>query len=88
MVFVANNQASEVLKPGETPFDLPSALVATKLPTVLGTLSAPAFAVRGNQLNATIILQPLIKAIAVISLIANKTIRRILRKAAVNRRLN
>lgn|SRR5512143_139085 len=88
MVFVANNQASEVLKPSEKPFDFPSALVAAKLPTVLGTLSAPAFAVRSNQLNATVIVQPLIKAVAVIGLIANKPIRSIWRKAAVDGRLN
>ena len=88
MVFVANNQAPEVLKPGKQPFDLPSALIATKLPTILGTLFTPLSAMRGNHLNATIIQKPLIKSIAVIGLIANNAIRSILRKAAVNGRLN
>jgi len=65
MVFVANNQAPEVLKPGKQPFDLPSALIATKLPTILGALFTPLSAMRGNHLNATIIQKPLIKSIAV-----------------------
>jgi len=88
MVFVANNQASEVLKPGKQPFDLPSARIAAKLPTVLGALFAPLFSMRGNHFNAPIIQKPLIKSIAVIGLIANNAIRSIVRKAAVDGRLN
>jgi len=88
MVFVANNQASEVLKPGKQAFDLPSARIATQLPTVLGALFTPLFSMRGNHFNATIIQKPLIKSIAVIGLVANNAIRSILRKAAVDGGLN
>ena len=88
MVFVANNQASEVLKPGKQAFDLPSARITTKLPTVLGALFAPLFSMRGNHFNTTILQKPLIKSITVIGLIANNAIRSILRKAAVDGRLN
>jgi hypothetical protein len=88
MVFVANNQAPEVLQPGKQPFDLPSARIETKLPAVLGALFAPLFSMRGNHLNATIIQKPLIKSIAVIGLIANNAVRSIMPKAAVNGRLN
>jgi len=80
MVFVAKNQAPEVLKPGKQPFDFPSARIATKLSAVLGELFAPLFLMRSNHFNATIIQKPLIKSIAVIGLIAKNAIRGILRK--------
>jgi hypothetical protein len=88
MVLIANNQASEVLKPGEQPFDLPSTLVTTKLPAVLGAWPTPLLAVRGYQLNAALIKKALIQFIAVIGLIPNKPVRGICRKAAVNCRLH
>jgi len=88
MIFVANNQASEVLEPGKQPFDLPSARIAAKLPTVLGALFAPLSSMRGNHFNATIIQKPLIKSIAIIGLIAHNAIRSIGREAAVDGRLN
>jgi len=43
---------------------------------------------RGKYLNATIIQKLLIKSIAVIGLIANNAVRSVMRKAAVNGRLN
>lgn len=88
MVFIANYQTSEVLKPGEQSFDLPSAPIAAKFSTILGALFTPSFPMRGNHLDATIIQKPLIQSIAVIGLIANNSIRRIWRKAAVDGRLN
>lgn len=84
MVFVANNQASEVLKPSKQAFDFPPALVATKLPSVLGALFTSVFSMRSNHFNAAFTQKPLIKSIAVICLIANNAIRGILGKAAVD----
>jgi hypothetical protein len=83
MVLIANNQASEVLKPGEQPFDLPSTLITTKLPTVLSPVPTPLPAVGGNQIYAALIQKALIKPIAVVGLITNEAIRSILSKTAV-----
>ena len=88
LVFVANNQAPEVLKPGKQALNLPSAPIATKLPSILGALFTPLSAMRRNHFNAAIIQKPLIKSIAVIGLIANDAIRSILGKAAVDGRFN
>jgi hypothetical protein len=68
MVLIANHQASEVLKPGEQPFDHSSTLVTTKLPAVLSPVPAPLPAVRGNQTYAALIQKALIEPIAVIGL--------------------
>jgi len=88
MIFVANNQASEVLKPSKETFDFPSALISAKLPSVLGALFAPVFSMRGNHFNATFVHKALIKTIAVIGLIANYAIRSILGETAINGRLH
>ena len=88
MVFPANNQTPEVLKPGKQTFNFPSTLVATELPSVLGALFSPLFAMRGNHINAAFVQKPFIKSIAVVCLIANNTIRSILGKAAVDGRLH
>jgi hypothetical protein len=84
MVFIANHQASEVLEPGEQAFKLPSTFIATKFPSILGAWLTPLCAVRGNHFNAALMQEALIKAIAVIGLIANNVLRSISRKAAVD----
>jgi hypothetical protein len=49
MVFVANNQASEVLKPGKQRFDLPSALLAEHQLKNLKSLSKVLDEMKQNQ---------------------------------------
>ena len=88
MIFVANDQTSEVLKPSKQAFDFPSALISAKLPSVLGALFTPVFSMRSNYFNAAFIQKALIKSIAVICLIANNAIRGILGKATVDGLLN
>ncbi len=41
-VFVASDEAAEVLKPGKEPFDFPAASIATKRPAILRTILASA----------------------------------------------
>jgi len=45
MVFVSDNQAYEVLKPGKQALQLTSAPIASQFPAVLGFLFFPSFAV-------------------------------------------
>ena len=84
MVFVVNNQTSEILEPSKQALDIPSALIATKLPSILGSLFTAVSSMRSNHFNASFVQKPLIKAIAVICLIANNTIRGILGKTTVD----
>jgi len=83
MVFVSNNQPPEVLKPGKQTLNFPSAPITFQLPTILGR---GFFAPRrcGAILNATLLEKLLIKAIAIIGFIANKFVRSISSKTAVN----
>ena len=88
MIFIADNQASEILKPGKQPLNLPSALITTKLPAVLSGWFSPSFAMRGNHLNATLIQKPLIQSIAVIGFITNQKIRSFIQKSVADSFIN
>jgi hypothetical protein len=88
MIFVPDNQAPEVLKPGKQAFYLPSAPIAPQFPTVLGLRFFSSFAMRCYHFNTALIKKQSIKLIAVVSFIANQFVRRIPGKAAVYRRLN
>jgi len=88
MVFVADNQAPEVLKPGKQALHLPSAPIASQFPAVLSFLFFPSFAMWCNHFNTTFVKQLLVKFIAVVGFVANQLIRGILSKAAVYRGLD
>jgi hypothetical protein len=88
MVFVSDNQPSEVLKPGKQAFNLPPAPIAPQLPTILGLRFFPSSAVRCNHFNTAFIKHLTVQLIAVVGFVANQFIRRILGKAAVYRRTN
>jgi hypothetical protein len=85
MIFVSDNQAPEVLKPGKQALDLPSAPIAPEFPAILGFRFFTSFAMRCNHFNTALIKQLIVKFIAVVCLIANQFIRGILGKAAVYR---
>ena len=84
MVFISNNQSSEVLKPGKEPFYLPATSIASKFTTILGAWFLPSPAVWRDQLNATFLAKLLIKFIAIVSFIPDNFIRGIFGKTAVN----
>ena len=88
VVFVSNNQSPEVLKPGKQPLNLPSASVTPQFPAVLGSRFFASCTVRCNHLNTALIQKLIVKLIAIVSLITNQLIRRILSKAAVYRGLD
>ena len=88
MVFVSNNQSPEVLKPGKQPLNFPSAPITSKLSAILSRgLFAPS-TMRSNHLNTSLFKKLPIKTIAIIGFIANKFVRSIVRKTAINCCLN
>ena len=72
MRLISDNQPSEILKPGEKPFDFPAAFVSPQFPSVLSFWLCSVAAVRGSQLNAMLFQKVFIGLIAVISLVADK----------------
>ncbi len=80
MVFPSRDESSEVVHPGEEPFDLPSFLVAAELAPVLGL--APVAAVRGDHLDAVLLLEPLVEFVGVVSFIADQALGKLVEKAS------
>jgi len=88
MIFVANNEASEILQPSKQAFDFPSTPITPELSAVLGRRLFASSSVRRDHFNATILHKLLIKTITVIGFIADKFVRCIPGKATVDCFLN
>jgi len=88
MVFVPDNQSSKVLKPSEQAFHFPSAFIPSEFSAVLGIRFFASFTMGCNHLYTTFVEEPIVKWVAVVRFIANQLVRRILRKAAVDRIFN
>ena len=88
MVFVRNNQAPKVLKPGKHAFNLPSTFITAKFPPILSGWFFAFFSMRCNHFNTAFIRKSIIKAITVVCFITNNAIRCVLRKTAVDGRIN
>ena len=84
MVFVSYNQSSKILDPSKQSLDFPSASVAAKFAPVLSGQPFTALSMRCDHVNATVFIKLLVKFIAVIRLIANKSVRGIFRKTAID----
>jgi hypothetical protein len=72
MIFIPHNQATEVLKPSEEAFDIPSALHPTQRTTILGCGLLPIRTVRSDQLDSAFFAESFVKAIAIVSLVADE----------------
>jgi hypothetical protein len=88
MVFITNHQLPEIIHPSKESFDFPAAAIAAKLPTILSLWLFSASPMWRNQLNTPLFRKLPVKTIAVICLVAYKTIRGIFRKSAINGCLN
>ncbi len=84
MVFVSNHQSPEVLKPGKQALNFPTAPITPELSAILARGFFAPFAMWRNHFNATLFEKLLIKAIAIIGFIANKLVRSIAGKTAVD----
>ena len=88
MLNLTDNQELELWNPGKKVFDFSSLKIEPNLSAVLGFLFESFIAMRRNHFNPSIIHRFLIKAIAVVRLIANEHGLRMLGKAYVNCSLN
>ena len=70
MVFIPDNQPSEVVEPCEQPFDLPALAISPNGASILSFGSFSTGPVRRDHLDAYV-LQVLVKRVAVIGLVAD-----------------
>ena len=88
MILPTGDQPTKVMQPGKQPFNLPTPAVAPQLPPVLRLGLSPVDFVGRDQLDAVRLLQPLIQRIAVVSAIANHSLRRRCGKALLDGNLD
>ena len=80
VIFPPSDEPSEVVHPGEEPFDLPALFVTAKLAPVLGFASVAA--VRGDQFDALFVLEPLVEFVRVVSLVSAQSSGEFVEKAS------
>src|SRR5512134_3624167 len=82
---VAGDESAEVLEPGEEALDLPAPAVAAEGTAVLGLeLAAPE--VGRDELDASLLPQPRIEAVAVVGTVADQSVGGVLEEPCVDRR--
>jgi|SRR5258708_10978339 len=81
------DEATEVLKPREEPFDLPAPTIAAHGSTVLGDVDAVR-SVGGDQLDGAVLGQPRIQGITVVRGVADQPLRGSPRDGGVERLLD
>src|SRR3974390_3519809 len=75
VVFIADNQAAEVVQPSEESFYLPTTLEAAQRTSVLSNAIGPAaFAVWSNHLSTKLLQNFTIQRITIVSLISNESL--------------
>jgi hypothetical protein len=84
VVFPTADQSAEVVKPGEKPFDFPSAAITAQFATVLGVLPTAVVLVGGNEPDAVFFPETLVERVAVISAVANHSFWLRLREALLD----
>ncbi len=85
MIFIANNQATEVLQPSKQPLYFPASFVASQRPAILRRRFSPIHFVRGDHLHVSLIGQLFIQLVRVIRLIANQLLRQLFQHAGIQR---
>lgn len=83
MVFVADNQTSEVVMPCRQALNLPSAPIRSKLPSIFGFRLLTPFAMRCNHFNNALGKKLIVNLIAVVCFIANQLIGRLFCNTAI-----
>ena len=80
------DEAAVVLQPGEEPFDLPTAQVATQRAAILGPPPAVR-AVGSDQLDPALLREPFVQAVAVVGPVPDQAVGSVLEEAVVDRLL-
>ena len=84
MILPAADQSAEVVQPSEEAFDFPAAAVSTEFASFLGAPLAAVVFVRGNKSDAMLLPKVLVERIAVISAVADHSLRRDSRETLLN----
>ena len=77
----ANDQTPEVVQPGKETLDLPTSLVTTQRPPVLGPLLDAIAPVRSNQSDAVLVLQSRVQGVTVIGPVTDQALGLLLNEA-------
>jgi len=77
VILPASDQAAVVMEPSEQPFDLPASPVAAQPTAILGCGPRARRVVRRDQFQAVAFAQPLIQGIAVVSAVADQSLREV-----------
>jgi hypothetical protein len=81
MAFPADHDTAIVMQPREQAFDLPPAAIAPQRAAILGQSSGAAGSMWGDHLDAVVLLQPLIEAVAVVGSVADQSFREVAEEA-------
>src|ERR1044071_10229744 len=81
MVLIADRNPTKVVEPGEQPLDFPTSTVAAQRPK--GLCVAAIAPVRGDHLDAQLLQEVLIQTVAVISLVPDQPLRKVLEKSTL-----
>ena len=82
---VAGDESPVVLKPRKEPLDPPAMLHATKRTAILGLRTLAVAAVRGDQLDSSLLHQALVQSVAVVRSVADRAIGSGLEQPVVDR---
>ena len=88
MIFVASDQSTEVLEPGEQSFDSPAMPVSPQLSAILGLGLLAVRFMRRNQLDPAFPRQSFVQLIAVVGFVADQLFRRLIHNQIIERRLH
>ena len=88
MIHIANIQSSKILEPGKQPLYPPSLPIFAQFSPILCGCLFSSRPMGSDQLYTSLVKKLFIKLIAIVSLIANKAVRRIAHKTSVDRCLD
>ncbi len=84
MIFVASNETTEIVKPSEESFHVPTSFASPEWPAILSDKSS-ALSVWSNQLNPSLLPESFVESVAVIGFVTNEPIREFIDEAFVKR---
>ncbi len=81
VVFPAGNEPAETVQPGKHPLHLPAPTVAAQCATVL-RFHSPFPTMGSNQLDSVLFREPLVEPVRVVSFVADKPRRELVKEAS------
>src|SRR5262249_38241039 len=89
VMFIANNQSTKVIQPGEEPFDFPTALDSPQRTPVLSDSIRPAAVpMWSDHVRTELVQHLLVQRVTVVGLISNEALRHIGNETLLQRLVN